>query len=142
MTEEEIIDYVMNTPNNSNPAVLKGMLDSYGGSSSDEIFWVTYTYDEEASSESKEVYTCDRTFQEIKEAFNNNKNVIAREDHGDGYTIIPLTDVTDTMLEFCLVRASSIDIHFDLDYEYVEHTIEDEIEYIYVKVDNISIPKQ
>lgn len=33
MNSQEIIDYVMNTPNNTNPAILKQMLDANGGDS-------------------------------------------------------------------------------------------------------------
>lgn len=127
MTEEEIIDYVMNTPGNSNPAVLGGMLSQYGGSGSGEVFWVTYTYDEDASSESGEdVYTCDHTFQEIQEAINSNKNVIAREDQEDGCLIIPLINTSDTALEYCLVRTGGTDTNYFIDSVYFIHEIEQE----------------
>jgi len=31
MNKAEVLDYIMNTPHNTNRAVLSGMLDSFGG---------------------------------------------------------------------------------------------------------------
>ena len=41
MTKEEIIEYIMNSPENTNPNVLKGMLDEMGGSSEQIGYKVT-----------------------------------------------------------------------------------------------------
>ena len=49
MTKKDIIDYVLNSPWNSNPAVLKGMLDSFqSGDNKEEI---------ELSATENKVYT-------------------------------------------------------------------------------------
>lgn len=58
MDKNDIINYVMETPGNSNPAVLGSMLDSYSGSSSPLI--VHYSDNDNT--------TLDHTWQEIADA--------------------------------------------------------------------------
>ena len=83
-TKDEIFNYVMYNPDNTNPAILKEMLDSLsGGSSSDsDLFFVKQI---EASSEAKGQtrnvggglnYVLDKTFNEIVNATMTNKVVI------------------------------------------------------------------
>ena len=43
---DEIIDYVMETPGNTNPNVLRGMLNNSGGGSSSDVLVANMTYDE------------------------------------------------------------------------------------------------
>ena len=65
MSSEEILDYVMNTPGNTNYAVLKSMLnelENSGGGGTVKPFIIEYNFS----------YT-DKTFDEIKEAFLSGK---------------------------------------------------------------------
>ena len=75
MTKEEIIEYVMETPENTNPNVLEGMLDelvnSSGGGSMP--FYVTFSGDSSDSTAA-----CDKTFAEVKEAYDAGKVIIIR----------------------------------------------------------------
>lgn len=59
MEKEDIVNYVMETPGNSNPAVLRDMLDSYSGGGG--VFWVTFTWDDDT-------LVSDKTAEEIYNA--------------------------------------------------------------------------
>ena len=59
---DEIIDYVMETPGNTNPNVLRGMLNNSGGSGSGVLI-VNGTIDAETQMD-----TLDKTWQEIHDA--------------------------------------------------------------------------
>lgn len=49
MTKQEVLEYVMNTPYNTNPAVLKSLLDGIeGGEGIEEITFDTIEYDDES----------------------------------------------------------------------------------------------
>ena len=49
MTKQEVLEYVMNTPYNTNPAVLKSLLDGIeGGEGIDEIVYNTIEFEEES----------------------------------------------------------------------------------------------
>ncbi|MBO7713537.1 MAG: hypothetical protein J6S85_08195 [Methanobrevibacter sp.] len=42
MTKQEIIDYTLSTPDNTNPRILKEMLESLGGTTTtQDVFWIT-----------------------------------------------------------------------------------------------------
>lgn len=79
MTKEEILNYVMNTPENTNRMVLNDMLDKLvnsSGSGSD-IFDVLFTLgtDEETGDG---MVTCDQTFEEVAAAINAGKSLRAK----------------------------------------------------------------
>ena len=67
---DEIINYVMDTPGNTNPNVLRGMLQNNSGGS-DNIFLVKIRPGEE-----DDTFISDKTYEEITEAFNEDKIVI------------------------------------------------------------------
>lgn len=62
MTKEEILNYVMDTPDNTNRMVLSDMLDEFSSGGGASILVVGVT--EEGS-----FWNCDKTWQEIYEAF-------------------------------------------------------------------------
>ena len=61
MEKQEVIDYVMNTPMNTNPRILGQMLDELGGGSSEPVVIMFREVDDPGSTP---VYTCDTTFEE------------------------------------------------------------------------------
>lgn len=65
-SKDEIFDYVMHSPENTNPAVLRSLLDGIEGGT--EYFDVTYT---QATSE--DTPTVNKTFTEIKSAYETGK---------------------------------------------------------------------
>lgn len=71
MGNKEILDYVMNSPGNTNPSVLKGLLgNTADGGSSGGVFMVEEEYDETTNT-----VTLKATWQEIYDAFNSGKLV-------------------------------------------------------------------
>lgn len=109
MDKEDIINYVMETPENSNPAVLRGMLDSYsggggsgGGGSGGGVFWVTFTYDE-----SHGLFSTDKTPTEICEAASNGVLVRGRmtDPLGNiGYFNLAYIDIINEAVSFVDAR--------------------------------------
>jgi len=92
-TKEEVIDYVMTTPNNPNRAVLEGMLNSIaeaGGGGS-----LVIRLDNEASTAEKVVY--DKTWQEVYDALKNGTRVIilAETTLPPGIATISITTATN-----------------------------------------------
>ena len=65
MTKEEIFDYVMESPENTNPAVLRSMLNELDGGFGGGVLNITDTEG-----------TLDKTFGEIQEAFESGTPVI------------------------------------------------------------------
>lgn len=66
MTKEEILDYVMDTPENTNRMVLSDMLDEFSSSSGgggSSALLITATYDSDT-----EMMTLDKTYGEISTA--------------------------------------------------------------------------
>lgn len=67
MTKEEILDYVMDTPENTNRMVLSDMLDEFssgsGGGGGGSALLITATYDSDT-----EMITLNKTFAEISTA--------------------------------------------------------------------------
>ena len=57
MTEDEIVEYATHSPENTNPAVLRGMLSQLSGGGSSEPFVVTWDEDQNHTNV---------TFQELK----------------------------------------------------------------------------
>lgn len=84
MNTEEIIDYVMNTPHNTNKAILRQMIEANGGSGN--MFEVIF---EQRYDSNGKVYSCTRTFQEIKEAWEGRLPIICfvREYDRDGWSM-------------------------------------------------------
>lgn len=74
MTRKEILDYVMNSPGNTNPSVLKGMLNSVtdGGESGAGVFMVEVGLKEDGSL-TRELKA---TWQEIYDALKAGKLVV------------------------------------------------------------------
>ena len=67
---EEIIDNIMQSPENTNPNVLRGQLQEMapGG----DIFVVNFIYNEQTYK-----YACDRSYDEVLSAINSGKTVLA-----------------------------------------------------------------
>ena len=91
MDKEEIINYVMETPGNSNPAVLGSMLEQYNsGSGSNEEVLLVYFQNIMGN------ITCDKTFAEISEAVSvEHKFVFGVTNHplaAQRYMFLTLTD--------------------------------------------------
>ena len=78
MTKEEIVKYVMQSPENTNPAVLEGMLNEINGENSIVIVNVN------------ENYISDKSYNEILADIGNEKDVIAHYNDGEhsGYSQI------------------------------------------------------
>jgi len=68
MDKEQIIDYVMNSPANTNRAVLEGMLDEIGGGGTSEPLIVNF-------SVQNGYEVLDKTWTEIDEAIMSGRNV-------------------------------------------------------------------
>ena len=64
---DEVINYVMDTPGNTNPNVLRGMLEKSG---SNDRFVVTY------STSDMTTWTCDKTFAQITTALTTGKEIV------------------------------------------------------------------
>lgn len=100
MSKEDIINYVMTTPGNPNRAVLTGMLDEIGGGSTEPLI-VSVLYNEAA-----EGFYMDKTFGEIRTAFESARPVIVYDEQGT------------------TVRISSVsEIDYRVDEDYAEGTV-------------------
>lgn len=75
-TKNEIFDYVMNSPENTNAAVLKSMLDDLEGGGTMEDFIITYTVNLSRSDEYIYFGTMDKEWNDIAEAYLGGKRVI------------------------------------------------------------------
>ena len=80
MTMDEIINYAINSPENTNPNVLKSMLSSLnvGGGQSNDVEIIKFHIDEENK--------LDLTWQEIKDALDREAILLNKTE--DGYGII------------------------------------------------------
>lgn len=95
MEKQDILNYVMNTPRNTNRAVLSSMLDNISGGSNNGVFLIT-PIDLEAPP-----IVCDKTEEEIIEAIDSNKDVRLLYSPAGGaengiVTILHLTRITRT----------------------------------------------
>ena len=77
MTKEEILDYVMNSPENTNRMVLSDMLNQLSSSNTSGLI-VTITYNSNDGT-----YTIDKTPEEIFAAYDNFLPVRAYVDYGE-----------------------------------------------------------
>lgn len=77
MTKEEILNYVMNTPENTNRMVLNDMLDKLVNSneSNSDYFDVVFTY---TRGERETVVVSDKTFDEAAAAISAGKHIRAK----------------------------------------------------------------
>ena len=82
MDKNDILNYVTETPGNTNRAVLSGMLDSMSGGGESEMFMVTITPDSHIGSVTSG--TMDKTYDEIVEANESGKFIFAFIRIGNG----------------------------------------------------------
>ena len=88
MTKEEILNYVMDTPKNTNRMVLNDMLDEFSNSSSPAGGLVINI---------NEADSMDKTWKEIHDAFSTGQSVIASEVDGQFlYSIMGVYTRSDT----------------------------------------------
>ena len=78
MGKEQIIDYVMNSPANTNRAVLEGMLDEIGGGGTSEPLIVIPHFNTEDNGE-----YLNKTWQELWDAYISGKQVLLVHDTSD-----------------------------------------------------------
>ena len=100
MDKEEIISYVMHSPENTNPNVLRGILNTSGGGSSD-FFVISLFYDETI-----EDFNIDKNYQEILNVLNTNALILLQDDNNyisataelddDGILISAITCIPDS----------------------------------------------
>lgn len=69
-TKDDVFNYVMNSPENTNPAVLRSLLDNLEAPMQ-EKFIITITYDSLTSN-----FVGDKTLDEVIAAYNSGKNII------------------------------------------------------------------
>lgn len=74
MDKNEIFEYVMNTPDNTNPAILRGMLDMLD--SNENQTFIVDLYAPNGGSGDYSDAICNRTNAEMQEAFYSGKNII------------------------------------------------------------------
>lgn len=103
MDKNDILDYVMNTPGNTNRAVLSGMLDSMSGSGGDEMLVVSITVTPAGA-------TLDKTYIEIDEAYKSGKMIFGKFIFGNNKF-------------FGDVYVRPLDSENNYYFEYVSHTL-------------------
>ena len=82
MAQQDVLDYIRNTPHNSNVNVVKGMLNNSGDESNPEIYYVDFAWNEDYTT-----LTTDADFSEAVSAKNAGKLIIARiSGEEDGYS--------------------------------------------------------
>lgn len=101
MDKEDIINYVMETPGNSNPAVLGSMLESYGGGgsgggSSGGVLYVTVT----DTTTDEFSFTVDKTYEEMVSMIQANGIVIFTMEDIFGIANIVGEDISCTLTRF------------------------------------------
>ena len=98
MSKEDVINYVMTTPNNPNRAVLEGMLEETSEGSGDLLVHVSYNNGN---------FSSDKTYAEIEQAVLNGQRVYATMENTD---YLPLTRImTDTqyaVFSACIVSVT------------------------------------
>jgi hypothetical protein len=82
---DEVINYVMETPGNTNPNVLKGILEKGGGGNGGEenAVWIDRELVEETSS--YYMYRLKKTAEEIMAYVNSGKVVFIQDPYGNSY---------------------------------------------------------
>ena len=77
MDKNDILDYVIETPGNTNRAVLGSMLDSMGNSKEDNIVIMKVESIMDAQTQTVTVTACDKTAQEVFDLMSAGKVVVA-----------------------------------------------------------------
>ena len=97
MSKEQVMDYVMNSPANTNPNVLSGMLDSIAdaGGGGTLLFVVNGT-----PNIADLTVTTDKTYEEIRAAYDSGALVIMKCDYYGFVKNMMLTQVTPNALMF------------------------------------------
>lgn len=72
MDKENIVSYVMNSPQNSNPAILRSLLNQLDGNNSGGLL-VTVTFDSPSGAE-----VADKTYGEIFDVISNGGSVVIK----------------------------------------------------------------
>lgn len=90
MSKEDVFNYVMNSPENTNPAVLKSLLNGVGGGGSSEVFAIDFYTDPDYGTQ--ELAT---SAEGIANALLSNKTLVLNHDYTGqsgfaGYKGIPL----------------------------------------------------
>lgn len=120
MTIDEIVAYVMHTPNNTNPAVLKSMLSQLEGGE-EGMLVVNITGDDESG------FATDKTFAEIVAAC---PNVVAQKDWDGVVNVYTLSDYSSNYCAFVATEFGTGEMY---QYRFVindDDTVEfDEIDY-------------
>lgn len=80
-TTDEVFDYIMDSPEDTNPAVLKSLLDSIPESWEPVYFYITITQEESG------LYSKDVTFEEILDAYNAKKILLVNAEFEDIGTV-------------------------------------------------------
>lgn len=78
-TKDDVFNYVMNSPEDTNPAVLRSLLNGIeeGGSGGDDIYYVNFHQVKEAPWETN-AWECDKEQFEIHTAVDEGKRVIGK----------------------------------------------------------------
>ena len=95
MSKEQVMDYVMNSPANTNPNVLSGMLDSVAQSGGTSQFVVHGT-----PNAADLTVTTDKTYEEISAAYDSGALVIMKCDYYGFVKNMMLTQATPNALMF------------------------------------------
>lgn len=95
---DEVINYVMETPGNTNPNVLRGMLENINTSGSTP-FWVNFTVNARGGTA-----TSDKTIEEIRAAIDSGLLVCAKAVSENTYHISTNIRFNDGFLEFDFVQ--------------------------------------
>lgn len=77
MENNNIIDYVMKTPENTNPAILNQMLDQLKGSGAEKACVVSFIYNQQEDN-----WNIDKLAPEIYEAYTNGQLILAKYNNG------------------------------------------------------------
>lgn len=74
MTKDEIIDYVLNSPENTNPNVLKGMLDQLDSGGGNEDFSIAEVQVQIDSSANVKSYSAAAIFEDMIEVIDGHES--------------------------------------------------------------------
>ena len=113
MSKQDVVDYVMDTPHNPNKAVLRTLLDGVenNSDSSDnaELFTFLISYADENDSGNN--YTCNKTFDEITEAWLNKKILLgAFWDAGSFYSFTNINATEEYIICWCGLNFEYLDV--------------------------------
>ena len=130
MSKEDVFNYLMNSPENTNPAVLKSLLNDVGGGGSSEVFAIDFYTDPDYGTQ--ELAT---SAEDIAHALLSNKTLVLNHDYTGqsgyaGYKGIPLNSYEPTfsadigyVLHFISGGSKAIEF-YDLNIFYTEETEE------------------